>query len=150
MSQLTPEKAAYIDDFTSFGVALGMPRSVARVLGFLLVSQPSEQSADSVQVATRLSSGAVNNALRTLHAVALVRRVHIPGDRHFYYEFEPDGWHRTLQHRLQMMAQAREIATAGLQVDADNQRLIGMRDFFAWCETEFADIMDRMPPLPSE
>lgn len=150
MSQLPPEKAAYVDQFTSFGVALGMPRSVARVLGFLLISQPPEQSADGVQAATKLSTGAVNNALRTLHAIALVKRVHVPGDRHFYYRFDPDGWHSTLRHRLNMLAQARQVAAAGLSIDANNQRLIGMYDFFTWSETEFAGIMEHMPPPPSD
>jgi DNA-binding MarR family transcriptional regulator len=123
---------------------VGLPRSVARVLGWLVVCEPQHQSAEQLQATLRLSAGSVSAAAATLVRAEIVTRVTFPGDRRIYYQLQADGWQRLLRTRLHLLTHARRVAEQALSAsgDGDHDRLVGMRDFYGRLETQFARLLD--------
>jgi DNA-binding transcriptional regulator GbsR (MarR family) len=123
---------------------VGLPRSLARVLAWLVVCEPHHQSAEQLRAVLKLSSGAVSSATRMLVRFGIVARISFPGDRRIYYELHPDGWHRLMRIRLQELAGVRHVAEEAMQAahGQDDERLRGMRDFYADCEVQFAKLLN--------
>lgn len=59
----------------------GLPLVAGRILGWLLVCDPEEQTAGEIAAAIRASKGSLSTNLRLLHAMRLVARVTWPGQR---------------------------------------------------------------------
>jgi DNA-binding transcriptional regulator GbsR (MarR family) len=125
----------------------GLPRSVARVLGWLVVCQPHHQSAEQLRARLRLSAGSVSGAVAMLVRAEIVARVSFAGDRRTYYRLRPDGWQRLLRTRLQLLTEARQVAEQALVAAGDegDERLRGMRDFYGLLEAEFVRLLDHEP-----
>ena len=122
----------------------GLPRSMTRVLGWLVVCQPPEQSAEQLRTTLRLSAGAVSAATSLLVREGIVRRQTMPGERRLYYRVEPDGWYRLLRTRLELTTRARQLvdaamSAAGRQAD---ERLAAMHEFYARAEEVFGALLD--------
>lgn len=147
MASLTKAQVAYIDKFGAFGGELGVPRSVARVLGLLLVCQPPEQSSQAIQHQLGLSSGSVSAATTLLVRARLIECVHFQGDRQFYFRLDPAGWRRAFYNRLGAIRAMRELAEEGLALDGANQRVAEMGKVYAWAETEFAELAKKLERL---
>lgn len=144
MNKLSDSQAAYVERFTTFGITLGLPPSMARVLAFLQVCEPERQPAEDVKQVLGLSTGAVSNALLWLCRGGLAERTKVPGDRRYYYQLLTEGWRRTFERRVRLLGQARDVAQSGLEINPNNQRLIAMRDFFAWSEKECTGLLERL------
>jgi DNA-binding transcriptional regulator GbsR (MarR family) len=142
--KLSVASADYIKQFMAFGAAFGLPPSVAKVLGYLLICEPARQTAEQVQTALNLSVGAVSAALTMLSQGTLANRIKIPGDRHIYYELEPLGWQRAFEKRMATLEYGQQIAEAGLVLNKDNPRLIAMRDMYAYFTAEFAHMFKQL------
>lgn len=132
---------------------IGMPRSVARVFGWLVVCQPRHQTARQLQDTLGMSAGSVSAATTTLVRAGIVARHSIAGDRRIYYQIHTDGWHRLLASRLRSVADVRAVAEQAIQGSggARDERLVGMRDFFASAEAAFERLRaryDRPEPKP--
>jgi DNA-binding transcriptional regulator GbsR (MarR family) len=123
---------------------VGLPRSLARILAWLVVCEPHHQSAEQLRVGLRLSSGSVSSATRMLVRFGIVARTSFPGDRRIYYELHPDGWQRLMRIRLQELAGVRHVAEEAMQAarGRNDERLRGMRDFYAECEAQFAKLLN--------
>lgn len=141
---MTTAQQKYVAAFETYGMSIGFPKSIAQVLGYLLICQPDQQSADDIKRALQLSTGAVSNALHALCSTKLVVTTRHPGSRRFYYHLDPQGWQRTFDRALQAITAGKEIANAGLELDADNQRLQGMYRLYAKCEVEFSELIARL------
>lgn len=130
-----------------FGVEARMPRSVGRVLAYMLLCEPTHQSADQIAQALQLSAGAVSNAVNGLVQVGLLRKVTFPGDRHYYYENNPDGWREASIRSLKSVAHAVTITKEGLKISKNNQRLVAMHDMYKVLSTEVDAIVKRLEKL---
>src|SRR2546421_5044370 len=64
----------------------GMPRSGGKLLGWLLIGAPPQQSSAELAAALDLSAGSVSSGTRMLENAGLVRRVAAPGRRGNGYE----------------------------------------------------------------
>lgn len=141
------ELTEFVEKMGVFGIESGMPRSVARVMGFLLVCEPAYQSADEIANELKLSTGAVSNAVNLLQQARLLKRVTFPGDRRYYYEFNPEGWKESLITRLKTLPRGIELATEGLKISQSNPRLEHMRDFYGVLNTELEALMARLDKM---
>jgi DNA-binding transcriptional regulator GbsR (MarR family) len=123
----------------------GLPRSITRVLGWLVVCEPPEQSAEQLRATLQLSAGAVSAAASSLVRAGIVTRVTFPGDRRLYYRLQPDGWQRLLRSRLEATSEVRRLAEEALDASGGqtSERLRAMRDFYARCEVVFADLLEQ-------
>ena len=151
-----PEKTAPAEWQETFVEQFGLlaetnlPRSIARVFGWLVVCAPRYQSAEQLQETLRLSAGSVSSATTTLVRDGVVARVTFPGDRRIYYQVHTDGWPRLLRARIHMLGQARHIAeqAMGAAGEATDDRLRGMHDLYARLEKLFAGLLDEVAARP--
>jgi DNA-binding transcriptional regulator GbsR (MarR family) len=122
---------------------VGLPRSLSRILAWLVVCEPHHQSAEQLRAVLKLSSGSVSSATQMLVRSGIVARSSFPGERRIYYELYPDGWQRLMRIRLQELAGVRRVADEAIKAarGRDDERLRGMRDFYAECESQFAKLI---------
>ncbi|HSW77575.1 MAG TPA: hypothetical protein VLG36_02150 [Candidatus Chromulinivoraceae bacterium] len=89
---MNKESLAFIEKVGIFGAQNGTPRSVSRIIGYLLICEPAAQSAKQIQEGLHLSAGAVSNALSLLKRAGMIRPVSIGGTRSLLYEIDPKSW----------------------------------------------------------
>ncbi|HXQ43500.1 MAG TPA: hypothetical protein VN816_02590 [Acidimicrobiales bacterium] len=141
-------RATFVERFGVVGDEMGLPRTMTRLLGWLVVCDPPHQSAQQIQAGLRLSSGSVSSGLSALARGGLVDRLTFPGDRHTYYTVGPDGWRQLVAGRLRVLGAVRRMADQALAAAGGraDHRLHEMRDFYASCERLVTDLLDQAAP----
>jgi len=121
----------------------GTPRAVMRVLGWMVVCRPEEQTATEIQEELGLSAGSVSAAVRTLGDMGLLERVARPGDRRTRYRLRAHGWEPVLGEHFHALGEMRRLADGAI-VAADgeaDERLEGLRATFALMEDGVARLL---------
>jgi DNA-binding transcriptional regulator GbsR (MarR family) len=131
--------SAFVEKFGLFIAEMGLPPSIARVIGLLLVCEPRYRSAEDIQLQLKLSSGSVSTALFMLQQMGLVHKVTFPEDRRFYYELDPDCWQKLIETRRRQMERGVQLASEGLKI-SDNTRLKDMRRLYETFESFLKDL----------
>lgn len=126
----------------------GAPRMAGRVLGWLLVCDPAEQTAAELAHALSASKGSISTTTRSLIAVGLIEKVAIPGQRSARLRITPGAWSRVLHAKVAAMTRFREMAERGLDAlpadDAERRaRLQEMHDTYAFFEREYPKLLDQ-------
>lgn len=126
----------------------GLSRTVGRIFGWLLISDPPHQTMDDLVDGLKVSKSSVSVATRSLIESGLVQRLSLPGERRDYYCVVEGVWSTLMHQRLSQLAALRELAEQGLEMLADQpaerrNRLREMRDFNAFFEEELPDLLDR-------
>jgi DNA-binding transcriptional regulator GbsR (MarR family) len=126
----------FVEDFGGLVLVYGTPRAVMRVLGWMVVCDPPEQTAQEIQDRLTLSAGSVSSAVRTLGEAGMLERVARPGDRHIYYRLCAHGWERVLELRFRAFTEIRRVAHRALEGGQEecDRRMMEMRDTFAHIE----------------
>ena len=124
----------------------GLPKMTGRVLGWLLVCDPPEQTAAQLAEALDASKGSISGATGMLTRAGLVDRLHIRGERADRFRVRPGAWDD--QVRDPSIAEARALIRLGLDAldgtpPARRARLEELDVFYAWWEA-------RMPVLYDE
>ena len=123
---LSVEELNYIDEIGNLIGESGLPRSVGKVLGLLLVCQPAHQSSESIQALLHLSAGSTSTATALLRRIQLINIVTFPGDRRMYYRLDPECWNRLLQLRIQQAERGAVLARKGMQMHPGNERIASL------------------------
>lgn len=123
--------AAFVEDFGLLIGDSGLPPSVGRVLGLLLICVPEQQSAEALQVQLRLSAGSVSTALTLLQQLGLVQRVTRPGERKLFYRQDPACWQKLIDSRTKQVQRCIELSEQGLRLRPRDKRLVAMRDLYS-------------------
>jgi DNA-binding transcriptional regulator GbsR (MarR family) len=126
--------------------AYGVPMMAGRVLGWLLVCDPIEQTAAQLAEALGASKGSISGATGILVRSRLVDRLHVRGERADRFRVRPEAWDD--QVRDQSIDQARAVLALGLEAlegesPARRARLEELDAFYAWWQ-------GRMPVLWEE
>jgi DNA-binding transcriptional regulator GbsR (MarR family) len=132
--------SVFVEKFGMFMLEIGLPPSVARVIGLLLICEPRYCSAEAIQLHLRLSAGSVSSALLMLQQLSLVSKVTFPEDRHFYYELDADCWQKLVDTRRRQMAHGKALAEEGLAISKDNKRIKDMRRMYEVFELFLEDL----------
>ena len=144
MAYTPTELETYIEKLgTYFSAQNRMPRSVSRVLAFLLVSDPPHQTAEQIAENLKMSAGATSIAVNMLQQTGLIQRVHRPGDRKYYYEMAPEGWRQSVEQRLKSLSYGITLAKEGIELTGNNPRLGAMRDIYSVFESDAASLLER-------
>jgi len=127
------------------GKSWGMPQMSGRVLGWLLVCDPIEQTAAQLAEALDASKGSISTATGMLVRARLVDRLHIRGERADRFRIRPDAWDD--QIRDQGTVEARSVLAQGLEALAGEPawrraRLEELDAFYAWWETRMPALWD--------
>jgi DNA-binding MarR family transcriptional regulator len=127
----------------------GLPLIAGRVLGWLVVCDPPEQSAGQIAAAIGASRASLTTNLRLLGSVGFVRQVTKPGDRTVYYRVDDEAWETVVQRQIASLTAFGDIMRDGLGlVGRSSRRASRMRaahEVFGWLDQVFANA----PPLPS-
>jgi DNA-binding transcriptional regulator GbsR (MarR family) len=126
----------FVEDMGGQVLVHGAPRAVMRVLGWMIVCDPPQQTAAHIQEELSLSAGSVSTALRALCEVGVVEKVARPGDRRIYYRVSSPGWERVLESRFRAFTELRRVADRAIHAAGDeaDDRLHEMRDTYALME----------------
>jgi hypothetical protein len=127
----------------------GLPPITGRIVGWLMSSDPPEQSAGDIANGIGASRASLTSSMRLLGAIGLVTSLRRPGQRTVYYRMDDSAWENTLRRRIASMASFREVTRDGLALlGADKARAARIKaadDVYAWAEKIFA----AAPPCPS-
>jgi len=125
----------------------GMPKMAGRVLGWLLVCDPVEQTAAELAEALDASKGAISGATGWLVRTKLIERLHVRGERADRFRLRPEAWADQLRDQAGLR-EVRQLLAQGLDAlhdtpPARRARLEELDVLYAWLET-------RMPALWEE
>jgi DNA-binding transcriptional regulator GbsR (MarR family) len=131
----------------AFAQHFGLPPITGRILGWLLICDPPEQSAGEIADAIGASRASLTTSMRLLTAGDLVRRRHRPGERTTWFRIDDDAWEKVIRQRIIGMASLREITEDAMSLvgpDSDRaSRVRAAHAFFGWLSDAFAT---RPPP----
>lgn len=131
----------------------GLPPITGRILGWLMICEPAEQSAADIATAIRASRASMTTNIRTLLAAGLIRRRTRAGDRTAYYRIDDDAWEAALRRRIEGMVKFEDIAAQGLAlVGSDTpraSRLHAAYTVYQWIGEIFANPAAGQPPTGS-
>jgi hypothetical protein len=120
----------------------GQPRTAGRILGWLMICEPPEQSSSDLADALQVSAGSVSAISRQLVQLGLADRVTYPGDRASYFRLNEHVWVEVVRARMDDLRALHDVALSAepLLPDTEPQRVTEL----AWM-TEF--LMKEWPPL---
>ncbi|MEZ4382529.1 MAG: MarR family transcriptional regulator [Nannocystaceae bacterium] len=105
---------ALVERFGLLFESTGAARIAGRVLGWLLLCDPPEQSQPELVDALGASKASISTSLRYLTETGLVERLSLPGERRDFYRVDTEAWPRLLERRVRMIAAVREAADDGV------------------------------------
>ena len=125
----------------------GFPAMTGRVLGWLLVCDPPDQTAAELMNALGASKGSISGATNTLVRARLIDRFSERGERADRFRIRPGAWDSQLLDQSDAKM-ARQLIAQGLEALADappqrRARLEELDAFYAWWA-------ERMPQLWEE
>jgi DNA-binding transcriptional regulator GbsR (MarR family) len=126
-----------------FVLVEGTPRAVMRVLGWMVVCQPREQTAADIREVLGLSAGSISAAVRTLGELGMLEHVTRPDDRRTFHRLREHGWEQALALHFRALGELRRLADSAIDTaagDAD-ERLLEMRDTYALLEDGIAGLL---------
>ncbi|MEV0388142.1 transcriptional regulator [Nonomuraea sp. NPDC050643] len=116
--------------------------AAGRVLAWLMICDPPEQSAGQIAEAIGASRASLATSMRLLIDAGFVRRRTRPGQKTHYYQVDDDAWERVVRRRVAGLAAFREITAAGMDLagpdPARTRRLRVAHDVFDWMDQAFA------------
>jgi len=148
MDEPTEDELAFVDDVAGFFAREGLPLISGRVIGWLLISDPPEQSAAQIAAALQVSRSSISTAARLLTPSGLVEGVRRRGERQEYLRIAADGWSRMLERRYAQAAGFREVTERGLRVLEDaaperRERLANVNRLYGFLESELPAVLRR-------
>jgi predicted transcriptional regulator len=136
---------------TFFAEHYGLPPITGRIVGWLMVCDPPEQSPAEIAEAIGASRASLTTNMRLLIASGLVHRLTRSGGRTTYYRIDDDMWEKVIRRRIASMMSFGEIAKDAIGLlGANNIRAARVRaahDFFEW----MAKLLASSPgPVPAK
>jgi DNA-binding MarR family transcriptional regulator len=141
-------RAEFVEDFGIALEDLGLTRMAGRLLGYLLVCEPPEQSSREIADALQASKGSVSTASRQLIDWGIVDRMARPGERIDYFRIRSGVWSKIMRIRLAHAARIHEVAERGIgllhpQDLSGYARIEELRDFYQFLEFEYQALIER-------
>lgn len=125
-----------------------MPPAAGRMLAWMLVCEPAEQSPEELKHALHSSAGGVSQTIRLLMQIGFVERAGKREDRRTYYRIAANAWDAVMiaQHAetFRLLGMSRQ----GLHLLPEDQparraRLAEMEAYYRFVEAEIPRLMAR-------
>ena len=148
MTSPSDDELDYVDEVAVFFTKEGMPLIAGRVIGWLLVSDPPEQSAADLARVLEVSRSSISSAARLLTPSGLVTSVRKRGERQEYLRISPDGWSQMLAKRYAKTTAFRQITERGLDLLSEStpgrrERLENVTELYRFLEAELPAMWER-------
>lgn len=145
---LPPETWDFVERFALLLERDGIPRIAGRVLGYLLVCEPSQQTARDLRDALGASKGSISTMTRLLVRVGMIQEVPLPGQRTTAFQFPAEGVDRLFQDAVQSIHLLRETLESGLglveqQDPAGRWRLEELAGLYRFLDAELPVLLAR-------
>ncbi|WP_205328315.1 GbsR/MarR family transcriptional regulator [Glycomyces sp. YM15] len=142
------ETRAFVEEFAIMMERLGLVRMTGRVMGWLLVCDPPEQTFGQIAEALQASKGSISTALKFLTTAGWIAKTSKPGERADYYTIRPSAMADLVKQQAAQYSVFTETTARGLALFADapaerSGRLRDMHDFFSWLAAELPALMER-------
>jgi len=142
------QQLTYVERVGRTFEAFGLPPMTGRILGWLLICDPPEQSMNDLTDVLDASKGSISTSLQMLTVGGLVERTGIPGERRGYYRIQPDAWSELLRQKMQNLSVFTDLAREGIALMDDldlrpKRRLEEMRAFYGFFEREIPALLER-------
>lgn len=154
------ELRGFVEEVGLFYEKSGLPRMAGRILGWLLVCEPPEQSLAELGAAVGGSKGSMSTMSRMLLQMGLVERVRLPGSRLDQFRIRPGMWAESMRDQLLAINEAERLLKRGLDLiaglaPAARERLEEAHALYAWFGEEMPRLLERWqktragPPRPA-
>lgn len=145
----------FVDEVAAFFAQEGMPLIAGRVIGWLLISDPPEQSAADLARVLEVSRSSISSSTRLLTPSGLVESVRKRGERQEYLRISADGWSTMLANRYAKTTAFRQVVEHGLDVlDGSpaerRERLENVTELYRFLETELPAMWRRWEQRPRD
>lgn len=125
----------------------GVPPIAGRILGWLMICDPAERSAEDIAGAIGASRASLATNMRVLTDAGFVRRRTKPGERTNYYRMDDDAWETVVRRRVASLAAFRDLTVTGMELTgtgtARAERLQAAHDVYDWMAKRLTE-----EPLP--
>lgn len=147
-----PSDAALMEIVEEVGLLFeryGVPRMVGRVLGWLMVCDPPEQSAADLARALQASKASISTSTRLLEQTGIIERLARPGVRPVYFRLRPEAAGTALiRERLRAVTLFRGLIERALQALEDapphrRARLKALHMLYTFFERELDAMLQR-------
>jgi hypothetical protein len=125
--------------------AEGMPRMAGRVLGYLMVCTPPEQSIDSLMKALSASNGSISTTTRFLEGQGYIDRVSVRGHRKDYFALRTGVAITVLIHGQKSIANLGGLFAQAVALSGKSTRpaIEEAREFFEFLAEEYPAMLER-------
>ncbi|HEX9118788.1 MAG TPA: MarR family transcriptional regulator [Anaerolineae bacterium] len=142
------EERHFVEDVGLFFEQMGIPRMAGRILGWLLICDPPEQSAGQLATVLQASKGSLSTMTRLLIQIELIERVGLPGRRRDYFRIKAGAWPHLIKAQMQVMTGLHQTVERGLVLLDDKapdlrRRLLEAHDLYAFLERELPLLFQR-------
>jgi DNA-binding MarR family transcriptional regulator len=136
----------FIEDMGLYFEAQGVPRMAGRMLAWLLICDPPEQTMPEIVARLKVSKGSVSTMTRILTQFGLIERVSRPGIRADFYRIVPHFGEKILVAAIQKFGGMRAITARGLALlqgapPERTERLQELHDVYAFLEEGFPAVI---------
>jgi DNA-binding transcriptional regulator GbsR (MarR family) len=138
----------FVEEFALAYEAAGIPRTAGRILGWLMVCDPPEQTASQLVEALGSSKASISTMTRLLMQMHLIERVPRRGSRQDYFRIRPGTWSERVKNGLAGLSLYKSLAEKGLRLLENappqrSERLQEMRELYAFFEEELQGLFER-------
>ncbi len=125
----------YLERWGMLFELLGATRMMGRILAWLLISDPPEQSAGDIAQAVGASAGSVSTTTRALTQSGMVERLGIPGERSAHFRVRSGVWGQLLRKRMSYIVSMRDLVEEGLELSAGEKEdsTLRLRELGSYC-----------------
>ena len=136
----------FIEEMGMYFESHGVPRMGGRMLAWLLICDPPEQTMQEIGARLRASKGSVSTMARLLMHFDLLQRISKPGQRADLYRAAPDFGERLLVASVVKIGEFRKLCDGGLaalegESPARRRRLEEVRDVNLFLEERYSALL---------
>ena len=148
MATQSTDISSFVEAHGILWEASGLPRIAGRILGWLLLCQPAEQTAADLAEALSASRASISTNTRLLEQFGIVERTARLGKRQTLFRIAPDAWSRVMRNEHERARRFREVAEQGIELAShlghpDTTRLDEFHNIWSFMERELPSLLDR-------
>lgn len=141
-------RLAFVEEMGLFFEKQFGPRMAGRILGWLLVCEPEEQTAAQIGEVLKASKGSISTMVRFLIQFGVVDKTSIPGERAAYYRINSTSWMEFLNRRLAMLGEMVRLENEALALQVESipvrqQRIEALKNFHEFMIEEIPKLVKR-------